>query len=243
VHDHWELTYVFAGRGLFHASVPHVLAPHIAVLVPPGLWHFEESAENMDTLWVGMRAAVRGSHTLRKEAVRDIVRVHCPEVEDLCLRLWRTAERHHRGVGPALDGLTWAIVAEVLRAHQGSGLSSASVVQAAVDYIRENLDKPLSVGALAVRCGFCERHLRREFMKLTGVPPHRYIERLRMQTAAHWLHETRMPVAAIARMVGYADPLHFSRVFSRVFRRAPRTLRTTQCPRGHPRRKANAGGD
>jgi AraC-like DNA-binding protein len=163
--------------------------------------------------------------TLRGAAGRDIVRVHCPAVSNLVLQLWRTVEQGSRGIGPECDGLTRAIVAAVVRFAHTPATPFISAADASVAYIRENLDKPLSAASLAARCGLCERHFRREFHRLTGQSPRRYVEKHRMQTAAHWLQQTRTPVADIAAMVGYRDPLHFSRVFRRMTGHSPRELR------------------
>jgi len=143
-HDYWELTYVFSGTGTLRAAVPCALAPHIAVLVPPGVWHREDALGSLDTLWVGL-----GGHSLADLASgcdSDIVSVDCPEIRDLCVRLWITAERLPREAGPELDGLARTIIGAVIRRQRTETTPTTSVVESVVDHVRDNIARPISVG-------------------------------------------------------------------------------------------------
>ena len=66
-----------------------------------------------------------------------------------------------------------------------------------------------------------------------------------MAQAAQFLKETTQPVSTISTMVGYANPLHFSRAFKSVYGISPRAYRQTHlptrrvCEAGHWRKKAN----
>ena len=48
-----------------------------------------------------------------------------------------------------------------------------------------------------------------------------------MAQAAQFLKETTQPVSTISTMVGYANPLHFSRAFKSVYGISPRAYRQT----------------
>jgi AraC family transcriptional regulator len=63
------------------------------------------------------------------------------------------------------------------------------------------------------------------FRRFQGVSPYQYIMRQRMQRAAHELMETNDLVRDVAARVGFADPLHFSRVFRKVHGISPAKLR------------------
>ena len=68
-------------------------------------------------------------------------------------------------------------------------------------------------------------HLNRLFKENTGFPPMAYLTHLRMIEACRLLDTTDWKVAAVAMDVGYSDPYHFSRVFSRVIGQSPRAYR------------------
>jgi len=63
--------------------------------------------------------------------------------------------------------------------------------------------------------------LARRFGQLVGEPPLAYLTRWRMDLAARRLRETRDPVKAIARDLGYTSEFAFSRAFTRSRGEAP----------------------
>ncbi|MDE7068124.1 MAG: helix-turn-helix domain-containing protein, partial [Schaedlerella arabinosiphila] len=51
------------------------------------------------------------------------------------------------------------------------------------------------------------------FKQRMGVPPMQFLSRLRIEKAKEFLTANSMSVSTVARLVGYDDPLYFSRVF------------------------------
>lgn len=68
-------------------------------------------------------------------------------------------------------------------------------------------------------------HLSRVLRVATGQPASRLIEARLMREARRQLAYTSLPVSTIAYTLGFADPAHFSRVFSRVEGLSPRGFR------------------
>ncbi len=89
-------------------------------------------------------------------------------------------------------------------------------------HIQLNYVEPLSVDELARRAGISRFHFSREFRKYLGMSPRDYLEDIRMQRAAQYLTEGKLPINEIARAVGIPDPNYFSRVFGRVMGMSPR---------------------
>jgi transcriptional regulator GlxA family with amidase domain len=88
-------------------------------------------------------------------------------------------------------------------------------------YIDANPGADLSVPALAVRAGMSERHFSRVFTEQTGLPPGRYVERSRADTARRLLEITALPLDAVARESGLGSPETLYRVFHRHWRITP----------------------
>lgn len=63
------------------------------------------------------------------------------------------------------------------------------------------------------------------FRDETGMPPARYLHRLRMQRARVLLERTFLSVRDVMRQVGFRDPSHFARDFRRYHGVAPSVLR------------------
>ena len=63
------------------------------------------------------------------------------------------------------------------------------------------------------------------FRRHMGTTPMRYLKELRVQQARYLLEHTRLLVEEVAGAVGFADPLHFSRVFRARTGKSPRAWR------------------
>lgn len=72
------------------------------------------------------------------------------------------------------------------------------------------------------------------FQQATGQPIRSYLTMRRLQRAWWWCRHTSEPMHLIARRVGYADPLYFSRAFRRFHGLSPTQARAAvhTSPRG-----------
>ena len=85
-----------------------------------------------------------------------------------------------------------------------------------IEYMKQHLDQPLTLRALAGSANLSASHYAGSFKTLTGYSPIDYFIRLRMHRACQLLDTTQLSVKAIATMLGYEDPLYFSRAFKSV---------------------------
>src|SRR5699024_3854885 len=93
------------------------------------------------------------------------------------------------------------------------------------EWILDHLADPLTVATLAAETGWSPPHLHRLVREQWGTTPMRLVTRLRMDRAERLLRDTDLTVARIAALVGFADPLHFSRRFREVTGRSPSAVR------------------
>ncbi len=98
-------------------------------------------------------------------------------------------------------------------------------IAALIERLAGDEDRAWSMPALARAAGVGETALRAGFRELTGTTPRAYLERRRLERAAHRLVESDRGIADIADEAGYADPYHFSRAFRRVLGVSPRGFR------------------
>ena len=89
----------------------------------------------------------------------------------------------------------------------------SEVVVAAVEYLRAHLDEPLSVAALTKHLGFSRARVFELFTAETGLAPHQYLIRLRLDKATELLRNSRVSITEIALATGFASGQHLSRVF------------------------------
>jgi AraC family transcriptional regulator len=93
------------------------------------------------------------------------------------------------------------------------------------EFIDDNLGRPLPLAELSAQAHLSPYHFTRLFKQSTGVPPHRFVVRRRIERACALLIEGRLSVDAVARAVGFRTRSHFSMVFHRHTGRPPTVYR------------------
>lgn len=80
------------------------------------------------------------------------------------------------------------------------------------DYLRSHFDQDITVDALAREAGLSRVHLTRAFAQQFGVPPHIYLNAVRLERAQAGMLAGHS-LAEVAAGCGFADQSHFSRRF------------------------------
>ncbi|MBK3619990.1 helix-turn-helix transcriptional regulator, partial [Streptomyces sp. MBT98] len=139
-------------------------------------------------------------------------------------RIVRAARRGN----PLLEVETGAAVHELLvslrRARADIGPDGDPVLQA----LARDAYQPLTVAQHASRHGMTPAELRTAVRRGAGCSPKDYLLGIRLGRAKELLAATDLPVAAVARRVGYDDPAYFSRLFARRVGTAPVRFREQQ---------------
>ncbi len=92
-------------------------------------------------------------------------------------------------------------------------------------HLNQNYQKEWSVKEMADYCGFSVGYFGHIFKKTMQVSPMQYLTELRMSKAKDFLMEEGMRIAEVADLVGYKDPLYFSRVFKKTVGCSPADYR------------------
>lgn len=202
-----------------------------ALVLPAGLGHvYGADDEDPWTIWwlhaAGSDAAVFEAELLPDGGVRvvdlhdtgrvvaDVERaVQCLETDETPSTLLRAA------------GAGWSALAQVSADAQDGSPVRAEPVRQAQEHLRTHLDAPVQVAALARSVGLSSSHFAALFHAATGGGVVEYAKRLRMARACELLTTTPRPISEIARAVGYADPLYFSRQFRSVHGCSPSRFR------------------
>ncbi|MDF1605039.1 AraC family transcriptional regulator [Nocardioides sp. YIM 152315] len=90
--------------------------------------------------------------------------------------------------------------------------------------------EPLTVDDLAREAGWSTAHFAREFRRVFGETPHRFLLSRRMERAAALLRDTDRPVTEICHAVGLSSLGSFTARFTRVYGVPPTTYRATFPP-------------
>ena len=100
-------------------------------------------------------------------------------------------------------------------------------VQEAITYIAQNYQSDITVEKIAEACNLNRTYFGRMFKQAIGHTPQEYLTRFRMARAVDLMRSTDYPISQIAQMVGYPNPLHFTKVFKKEFGVPPRTWRNS----------------
>jgi len=95
-------------------------------------------------------------------------------------------------------------------------------------YIEQNIDQPLSLACLARAAGLSRMHFASLFRKATGLRPHDYVVRRRVERAQRLLAGSSAPIVEIALTVGFQSQSHFTTVFKRALGITPHRWRQLQ---------------
>lgn len=162
----------------------------------------------------------------------DVDNVH---VRDLLLRLGNELESPGFAHRALVESLGHALIVEVVRHLRATperrGPGKVGLTEPVFRRLLERLDdmtRPPDLPELATLCGLSVRHLTRAFRERTGTSIHRYLERQRVARATALLHGSTVPVADIARQLGFASPAYFATAFRRATGHAPAAYRRAQ---------------
>lgn len=94
-------------------------------------------------------------------------------------------------------------------------------VNESILFMRNNLDKMLTLDTLAHSVNLSASHYSLIFRKKTGFSPIEYFNHLKAQKACQYLLFTDLRVKEIADKLGIEDPYYFSRMFTKIMGTSP----------------------
>ncbi|MEE4540622.1 AraC family transcriptional regulator [Streptomyces sp. V4-01] len=109
--------------------------------------------------------------------------------------------------------------------ESSANLTMEHAVVRAIEIMQERMEEPLTVTDLASAAMYSKFHFSRNFQRVTGISPGRYLSALRLQAAKGLLVTTRMTVTEISHRVGYSSVGTFSTRFTRCVGLAPTMFR------------------
>ncbi len=131
------------------------------------------------------------------------------------------------------DSISIAIVARLLASANCEATTERPKVgelarwrlKRAIDYVEAQLDKPVSLADVASSAGLTRMHFAAQFRAATGLRPHEYLLRRRIERAQEMLVGTNMSLVDVALSVGFQTQAHFTSVFKRYAGQPPRAWR------------------
>lgn len=95
-----------------------------------------------------------------------------------------------------------------------------------VEFVRANLDTELTVTQLATVACMSVAHFARSFRAATGLPPHEFVSRERLDVAKQRLLAEDIQIGEIALAAGFSSQANFNRAFRKAVGMTPAQFRT-----------------
>jgi AraC-like DNA-binding protein len=119
------------------------------------------------------------------------------------------------------DHVTIAFAAHLAHAYGGlqaprrllKGGLAPRQVRVAKDMLLADLTGATPMATIAAACGLSRDHFARAFRQSTGLPPHAWLNKARVEHAMVLLRQTGLSLSETALECGFVDQSHFTRVF------------------------------
>ncbi|MEI9994057.1 MAG: AraC family transcriptional regulator [Rhizomicrobium sp.] len=202
-------------------------APRIHVNSPLIGLHFHLPRGAFDSLAdeAGVRR-ITGLNAARGRGIDD------PVMRGLSMALMPAFETPEQASRLFVEHVTLAAAAHIAQTYGGMAIRAMKrgglapwQERRTMELIDAHLDGDLAPAAMAAECGLSASHFARAFRASTGMAPHQWLLRRRVEKAKAAMRETVLPLAEIAVRCGFADQSHFTRVFTRIAGTSPAAWR------------------
>ncbi|MEV4613808.1 AraC family transcriptional regulator [Kitasatospora sp. NPDC049258] len=227
--DHWVAVLVTSGRGWYaepDGTRRAVLGPAVLWLRPGVEHHYAPDEHGWAEYFVDFTGSATAAYA-ELGLLPEATVVPLTGSESAQRVVARIAGACRRG-GPLVGVDAAAGVHELLvelRRHRADLDPEGAPV---LEVLRRDACLPLTVADHARRAGMTVAELRRAVRSVGAVGPKEYLLVVRLNEAKELLAASELPVAAVARRVGYEDPAYFTRIFTRRVGVAPTVFRAQQ---------------
>jgi len=223
------------GRQVWDGVIPaHGLRIHAPAAEPCWFAHSAFDSMQFHVPVDALRDMAGGPARSSRIELKDPVYASEPGVTPLVHAVASALDRHDQLTSAYVDGLAIALLSRLVSRFSKPGFDGRqravtldARLRRAIDFIDTHLADDLRLATISAVAGVSPYHFSHLFTAATGVPPHRYLLKQRIERARQRLLLGRETVLAIALDCGFKDASHFARVFARETGLSPRRFRQT----------------
>ncbi len=163
-----------------------------------------------------------------------------PVVERLSKALAAVETGREEFSGVYADAVRLAIVTRMLSARfepevEGSTARRTTAalpkwrLKRVVEYVNSHLADAITLSDMAAVAGLSRIHFAAQFLVATGIRPHEFVLRCRVENAQEMLKDSNESLVQIALSVGFQTQAHFTVVFKRLAGETPHRWRCANC--------------
>lgn len=232
MHSFFEVCHVVGGTGLYvDGEEKSPLAAGTMFLSRPGIRHQIRSQAGLEILFVGFTVqpgAMSEWDELYAQLAGDRVSTVLMRAEESpTALLWRSLVLSCAGTIACPRPVTQSIATALLTSFLPTFCTLSEsptphrlrtthpIVKRTMQFVRDNLSRPLSLQGVAQYLHVSPRHLSRLVKQTTGMGYTSFVQQERMARARQLLAETTLSVKDITEVTGFSSVHYFTRLFTR----------------------------
>lgn len=236
----FQIIYIASGRAHFHFGCPEnetiVTAGNIVLFRPKEFQKYEYyGIDKTEVYWVHFTGS-DVKNILRKYGFPDDKRIFAVGTsleyervfKRIILELQRRQDDYEEMLALLLRHLLIIFHREITRERILKNEYLDREMETAVSYFNENYNRNINIEEYAASRGMSISWFIRNFKKYAGTTPMQFVTSIRITNAQMLLETTNYAVNEIARIVGYDNPLYFSRLFHKQKGYSPSQYRKKQ---------------
>lgn len=231
-----NFSFILSGRGEFHRFEKcwPVVAPCVITQWPGEHVEYGPTAQNNPSVTWDELYLIYDSALFSRFKQAQLIHADKPvwPIENISAVLTQIEEigniassQHPEEEVDRMDRACERLIVESLLPAPRALQDETTVIQKIQNELRSHLHKDMDVDAVAERYGLSPATFRRRWSEATEIPPAHYRLQYRLREACNLLVMTDHPIKAVARKVGFADELYFSRRFHRDIGMSPSAYR------------------
>ncbi len=224
--QNYLMHYVYSGRGTLYADGKKIpVEKNQLFIIFPGQIanYFADEDDPFEYRWIEFYGA--GMRWLLPEAG---ISVENPVISDESGKIGEALKAIVDGGQISAAGLMsefWRFI-DALSSESEHEMSHVErYAQQAVYFIQANIGRKVTVEDVCRELNISRNYFTEIFTKYVGMPPKKYIVRQHMDMAMELLRRTRYSVGEIAYIVGYNNPMEFTKAFVRYAGMSPSEYR------------------
>lgn len=232
----YQLLYIASGKIFCNSSgeKSEIPAGHMILYrpgVPQSYIYYKE--DQPDVYWVHFTGSDVEALLAQYGIPENAFLLHtgtASEYPQTFLRIIHELQVRRPGFEPFIALLLQEIFAFIHRSIQEAPYANRRTqkeVEHALHFFNENYYKPIQIKDYAAARHMSTCWFIRIFQQYTGMSPMQYIISIRIAKAQSLLESTDYNINEISAIVGYENPLYFSRIFKKVTGKAPALYRRT----------------
>ncbi len=234
----FQILYITSGKAHFYfedKGIDTVVpAGHMVVYRPKEPQKYEYFGdEQTEVYWVHFTGK-DVKHILRSSGISDDMRVintgtsleYTRLFKQMILELQRRQPDYQEMLALLLRQLLITIHRQLASDRRSRNVYLDTEMEAAIQYFNDNYNTEINIEAYAASRGMSVSWFIRSFRQYANTTPMQYIVSIRIANAQILLETTNYNVTEIGRIVGYDNPLYFSRIFKKQKGASPSEYRT-----------------